>query len=573
MARDSDIHTPHDALAGIPPQVTALSDGAAPNGEQVASQAADRLIENAARAWQASDTKRTLFETIISRAASKDGQKTAIQDSEGNTLTYKRLVLGSLILGAKLSKNTKSGEAIGVLLPNVAGLAVTVLGLNAHGRVAAMLNFTAGPRNIVSAVKTSVTRKVVTSRRFVDTAKLHHIIEALEKAELPGGDKIQIVYLEDVRKSIGAPAKALGAVRSLMAASFHRRSGMTAEKPAVILFTSGTEGAPKGVVLSNANLIANAHQIFAHANGFLTSDDTVMNPLPMFHSFGLTAGTLMPLIHGMSVVLYPSPLHYKQIPQFIKKTGATVLFATDTFLQGYARAAGTDDLKTVRFVVAGAERVKDATRELWKELGTDIQEGYGATECAPVIACNLPPINTYGTVGPVLPGIDLKLEPVEGITEGGRLKVRGPNVMMGYLFAEHPGVVSPPEDGWHDTGDIVTVTNGMIAIRGRAKRFAKIGGEMVSLAAVEALAADLWPDAQHVVVSRPDPRKGEQLILATDKPDAKIADLSIHARKEGFPELWVPRAVMVVGAIPILGSGKVDLPATIKMVQEAHPFQ
>ncbi len=512
----------------------------------------------------------TLFEALLEARAKHGGSKVIVEDSERQSLTYDRLILGSLVLGAELTRRTKIGEAVGVLLPNVSGLVVTILALNAHARVPALLNFTAGPRNISSAVKTALVKTVVTSRRFVEAGKLETIIEALEETTLQTGDRVRIVYLEDVRAKIGVLAKATGVLRNLAPRMFHRRCGMTPKRPAVVLFTSGTEGAPKGVALSNNNLVANARQIFAHAGGMLSSDDTAMNPLPMFHSFGLTAGTLMPILHGMKVVLYPSPLHYRQIPKLVRDTKATVLFATDTFLQGYARAADEGDLSTLRFVVAGAERVKDPTRKLWEKIGTQILEGYGATECAPVIACNLPPTNRPGSVGKTLPGVDTRLEPVTGISHGGRLLVRGPNVMSGYIFHDRPGIIVPPPGGWHDTGDIVTIDDGFVTIKGRAKRFAKIGGEMVSLAAVETLAADLWPDAQHVVVNLPDARKGEQLILVTDKPDAEKPALQAHARTSGFPELWVPKAILVVGAIPVLGSGKVDLAATQAMARQTR---
>jgi acyl-[acyl-carrier-protein]-phospholipid O-acyltransferase/long-chain-fatty-acid--[acyl-carrier-protein] ligase len=297
-----------------------------------------------------------------------------------------------------------------------------------------------------------------------------------------------------------------------------------------------------------------------------------MNPLPMFHSFGLTAGTLMPLLNGMRSVLYPSPLHYKQIPKFIKATKATLLFSTDTFLQGYARAADDGDTDSLRYVVAGAERVKDTTREMWSRSGTEILEGYGATECSPVISCNLPAQKQHGSVGRALPGIETRLVPVEGIADGGRLHVRGPNVMAGYILPATPGVTIPPPEGWHDTGDIVTIEDGFIHIRGRAKRFAKIGGEMVSLAAIEALASGIWPDNTHVCVSLPDPRRGESLVLVTDKPDAEKSALADYAREQGFTELWVPKALLVTQQIPILGSGKVDYTATLEMAREARPL-
>ena len=311
----------------------------------------------------------------------------------------------------------------------------------------------------------------------------------------------------------------------------------------------------------------------AHAYG-LTRDEIVLNPLPMFHSYGLTAATLMPLLSGMKVVLYPSPLHYKEIPKLIGATKATVLFATDTFLQGYARGAEADDLKTVKYVIAGAEKIKDQTRALWAKYGTTILEGYGATECAPVLACSLPNRTKPNSVGALLPGIEARLEPVAGIEHGGRLMVRGPNVMAGYLLADKPGVLVPPQDGWHDTGDIVEIdATGLVSIKGRAKRFAKIGGEMISLAAVEALVAGLWPENNSVVLSVPDERKGEQLMLVTDRKGAQRSDILGIAKAEGVPELWVPRQILVVDEIPIMATGKTDFMATHEMIRNQRMAQ
>ncbi len=524
-------------------------------------------------AFDARLANQTLFDAIIEASRKYGPNREAVVDADRQRLTYKRLILSALVLGRKLADLTEPSSTVGVLLPNAAGAVVTLLGLNAFGRTAAMLNFTAGVRNLTSALKTGPIRVVLTSRRFIETAKLEDVVRALEAVEPVPGRRTRIVYLEDVRASISTLDKVRGAAASLFAASAARRHGMRPERAAVVLFTSGTEGAPKGVVLSNTNLVANARQILQHAGGMLSSADIVLNPLPMFHSFGLTAATLMPLLGGMKVVLYPSPLHYKQVTRTISEHKASVLFATDTFLMGYARAADATDLASIRYVIAGAERVKEATRQAWARTGALILEGYGATECSPVIACNLPHLNVPGTVGPLLPGIETHLEKVEGIDEGGRLKVRGPNVMSGYILADTPGVVYPPQDGWHDTGDVVTIDeNTVITIKGRAKRFAKIGGEMVSLAAVEALASQLWPDSQHVVVNLPDDRKGEQLVLVTDKPDADKARLLAHAKANGFPELWVPRAVMVVGSIPVSSTGKVDFQATLAMTRQARPL-
>jgi acyl-[acyl-carrier-protein]-phospholipid O-acyltransferase/long-chain-fatty-acid--[acyl-carrier-protein] ligase len=373
-----------------------------------------------------------------------------------------------------------------------------------------------------------------------------------------------------VRASLGIFDKLTGALRAAFAERIYRAAPEKADKPAVILFTSGTEGAPKGVVLTNANLIANAKQSIAHLSSVLVPGEILLNPLPIFHSFGLTAGTVVPLLAGVKCVLYPSPLHYKQVPKFIEKVKATWIVSTDTFLAGYARAAEPGQLASLRYAVAGAERVKEPTRQLWGKSGAVLLEGYGVTETSPVLACNLPQTNRDGTVGRLLPGIETRLEEVAGLNDGKRLFVRGPNVMAGYLLPDNPGVIVRPQGGWHDTGDIVSIDDGYVSIRGRAKRFAKLGGEMVSLAAVETLACGLWSDAQHVVLSFPDPRKGEQLLLVTDKPQASKDELLAHARREGFPELWVPKSILVVPAVPVLASGKVDLQATVELARQAQ---
>jgi len=502
---------------------------------------------------------RTLGAALIDARDRFGGSKPVLEDPERNPLSYNRLILGALVLGRKLIAGTAPREHVALLLPNVSALPVALLGLVFRGRVPVVLNFTAGAANLVSATRTAEVKTIVTSRRFIESGKLDDVLAALAEG-------CRVVYLEDVRRSITSGDKLRGFVQSLAPRAVigaHRAKPFDA---AVVLFTSGTEGSPKGVVLSHANLVANAMQVAQHASGQITPADTMFNPLPMFHSFGLTAGLLFPLLNGIRTVLYPSPLHYKQVPKLIRETGATVLVGTDTFLQGYARAAAPGDLDSVRIAVAGAERVKDETRALWSGTGTVLLEGYGATECSPVICCNLPSDNRPGTVGRFLPGMTWRLEPVPGIHEGGRLAVRGPNVMGGYLFADQPGRLRRPDGGWHDTGDIVSVSeDGFCRIAGRAKRFAKIGGEMVSLAAVEALAAKLWPSATHVAVVLADKRKGEQIVLVSDRPDAERDALAAFAKQEGVPELWLPRAVLVTGALPVLGSGKIDYAATTEL--------
>src|SRR6185503_16994841 len=240
---------------------------------------------------------------------------------------------------------------------------------------------------------------------------------------------------------------------------WNRKKPLVVRKPgdwAAVLFTSGSEGTPKGVVLSHRNMLANAAQAAARID--FGRQDKVFNVLPVFHSFGLTVGLVLPLVSGVRIYLYPSPLHYRIVPELVYGTNATILFGTDTFLNGYARTAHPYDFNRVRLIMAGAEAVKDRTRQIYSEkFGVRILEGYGVTETAPVLAINTPHANRVGTVGRLSPLMDARLEPVPGIDEGGRLLVRGPNVMLGYYRAEAPGVLEAPPDGWHDTGDIVTI--------------------------------------------------------------------------------------------------------------------
>jgi acyl-[acyl-carrier-protein]-phospholipid O-acyltransferase/long-chain-fatty-acid--[acyl-carrier-protein] ligase len=443
--------------------------------------------------------------------------------------------------------------------------AVTFFGLQAFHRVPAMLNFSAGPRNVVLACETARRKVVYTSRRFVETAKLTEMIAAIE------GSGVKVAYLEDVRKSITIFNKLLGVVRSKMAGTYYyfANKSLDPDTPCVILFTSGTEGAPKGVVLSHTNVQANRCQVSSRID--FGPSDIVLNALPMFHSFGLTCGTLLPVLSGLRTFLYPSPLHYRIVPELAYDTNATIMFGTDTFLAGYARYAHPYDFYCMRYVFAGAEKVKDETRRIWSErFGLRVFEGYGATETAPALTMNTPMHNRPGAVGRLLPGIDHRLEPMPGIEQGGKLLVSGPNIMAGYLRHENPGVLEPPEDRWYDTGDIVTVDeDGFVHIQGRAKRFAKIGGEMISLAAVESFVVALWPEFTHAVVNVPDPRKGERLVLVTDFQDAKRDALMAYARSNGIAELSIPRSIVLVARIPVLGTGKMDYVGILKLAEDA----
>ena len=476
------------------------------------------------------------------------------EDIERAPMSYDGLVLASTILGRKLSRHTGRGRVLGLLLPNANALATTFMACQAEGIVPAMLNYTAGAAGIQSAITAAKIDTIVTARVFIERARLERIVEQL-------ASKVRILYLEDIRQSVTLLEKLAGLTLRPWAAMRHRRRRLAQDDPAVVLFTSGTEGPPKGVALSHRNLLANVRQIAARID--FTSSDRVFNALPLFHSFGMTGGLILPMLAGIKTFLYPSPLHYRIVPEMIYDTSATIMFGTDTFLAGYARAAHPYDFYAMRYVFAGAERVRDETRALWMEkFGLRILEGYGVTECSPVIAVNTPMHFKPGTVGRALPDVECRLEPVPGVANGARLYVRGPNVMLGYLKVDRPGEIQRPEGGWHDTGDLIDAdefsVTGFIRILGRAKRFAKVAGEMVSLSAVEAMIQARWPGAHHAVLALPDPRRGEQLVLLTTARDVTRPELTAQAQCAGLPGLWIPTDIFPVDAVPLLGTGKTD---------------
>ena len=547
---------PQLSIATLPPLTMAELANLA--GSPEAATPANALFDRFAEGRLAgADLDRTLFQTMRDAADRFGWSHPILEDVVTGKLTYQRLFIGARVLGSRFATVTAPGEAVGVLLPNTNGVVLILLGLVSAGRVAAMVNYTAGPASVTAAVRTALIRTVVSSRAFVEKAGLAEIIEAVQA----GGAKI--LWLEDIRASVSTFDKASAAL--LWRVPLHRQD---AAKPAIILFTSGSEGTPKAVVLSHRSLLANAMQVEARIA--ISPTDKLLNVLPVFHSFGLSGGTILPLVTGVKLFLYPSPLHYKLIPEVAKKSRPTIMFGTDTFLAAYARTADDDDFASLRLLVAGAEAVQPETRRVWRErFGAEIVEGFGLTEAAPVVAVNSATHGRDGTVGRLLPGMRMRLEAVEGVAEGARLWLAGPNLMLGYMTAERPGELQPIEGDWHDSGDIVSVDrDGFITICGRAKRFAKIAGEMISLGAVEMLAQALWPEQRHAVVSVPDKRRGERIVLVTTATEADADALRRYGKKAGAAELMVPGDIVKVAEIPVLGSGKTDYVSARRLALE-----
>ena len=526
-------------------------------GRQLADVMADLMFETA-------NIDQTLVERLLEARRIHGGAHVIAEDVGRAPLSYNALITRSIVLGRKLCHYSETNETIGVLLPSTLATVAAFWGLQFHSRVPAMLNYTVGEQGMISACETAELKRVITSRRFIQQAKLEQAVAALS-------EKVELIYLEDVAESVNIFDKVLGLLQSRIDRWLLQLARRDANQRAIVLFTSGSEGTPKGVVLSHRNLLANIQQLVSRID--FNAQDVALNALPLFHSFGLTAGMVLPITSGMRVFFYPSPLHYRVVPEVAYDINATILFGTNTFLAGYARFADAYDFYSLRYVFAGAEKLQEDVRRSWQDkFGVRIFEGYGATETSPVIAGNTPLANQPGTVGRLMPGMEYRLVTVPGLEEGQRLQVRGPNVMLGYLLHDKPGVLVPPAtelgEGWYDTGDIVTIdANGFVRICGRAKRFAKVAGEMVSLTSVEVLASKAWPNALHAAIAVPDARKGEQVVLLTTVEGAERATLLAQAQNDGVAEISVPRQVKYVHNMPVLGTGKIDYVAAAKLVE------
>lgn len=405
-----------------------------------------------------------LFEAFIASVSLFGKGRKILEDTKQVEYTYRQLLMMSLGLGKLLSRHTAPHEAVGVLMPTAAPTLALIFGLSAMGRIPTVLNFTSDAEGLQSACDGALVKTIISSKAFIEQSKLKSKLDTLKN--------VRILYLEDLK-----PTMSLADKLWLMGYAIHFPRAVAVQSDpgsaAVILFTSGSEGPPKGVVLSHDAILANIAQIRAIVD--FTTSDKVLNALPIFHSFGLTAGTLLPILGGIPLFMYPSPLHYRVIPEIAYDRSCTVLFGTNTFLNNYAKNAHPYDFYKMRYVVAGAEKLSDSVRNLWFEkFGIRIFEGYGATETAPVIALNTQMAFRSGTVGQLLPGIQHTLIPVTGIEHGGVLHVKGANVMSGYLRSSNPGVLEKPfsgaGEGWYDTGDIVSIdSDGFVRIHGRVK--------------------------------------------------------------------------------------------------------
>ncbi|UCH49983.1 MAG: AMP-binding protein [Betaproteobacteria bacterium] len=497
--------------------------------------------------------RKSVFESFLDAIARYGRSREMIEDQDEQVRTYGTVLKGSLVISRWIRRYTRSGENVGMLLPNVIPSVCAVLGLAAAGRVPAIFNFTAGSAAVKSAAIAAGVRTVITSSKFIARAQLEPLLEVL-------GD-YRIIYLEDIRGELGLLDKlwlmtfALWFPRKVMA-----KPAMS--DPSVVLFTSGSEDRPKGVVLSHEAVISNVAQIRSVFD--FSPRDKIFNPLPMYHAYSFTAGLILSLVTGTPMFLYVSPLKYRAIPELVYRRDCTVLYGTSTFLSYYAQNAEPMDFRKLRYVIAGGEKLSDDVALTWlNKFGLRIYEGYGTTEAAPVVSLATNDTHRLGHVGRFLPGVEHQIQRVEGINRGGVLHIRAPNLMLGYYRVTRPGVIEGPRSaigvGWYDTGDVVDVDDdGLVTILGRTKRFTKVAGEMVSLDVMEKVASAASPGHHHAAIALLQKHGTETTLLFTTDATLTRAELAEAARASGAPELAVARKLVALPEIPLLSNGKTD---------------
>jgi acyl-[acyl-carrier-protein]-phospholipid O-acyltransferase/long-chain-fatty-acid--[acyl-carrier-protein] ligase len=569
FSRLSDDHPrklfPKVTLTILPTTHIAMPDmPSAKQRRRMAGEAMRRIMQEMLFARQ---TAKTLFGALLD-AIDIHGRKTLlVEDMKQVEESYGELLKKSLALGRLTEKISAQDETVGVLMPNVSNTVCLIFGMSAMRRTPAMLNYTTGTQGMSNACVAAGIKTIITSRQFLETAKLVDTV-----AVIPN---VRLVYLEDLRSQFSLVDKLWLMAYALHFPRFAQKSSGP-EKPAAVLFTSGSEGKPKGVVLSHNAILANIAQIRAVID--FSPADKFFIALPLFHAFGFT-GSILTMVMGAKLFLYPSPLHYRVIPEVIYDRNCTVLFGTSTFLGNYAIFAHPYDFYKLRYVLAGAEKLNEEVRKTWMDkFGIRILEGYGTTECAPVLAVNTPMASRAGSVGTLLPGLQHKLLPVPGLERGGLLHVKGPNVMLGYYLYDNPAVLKPTSAeigegengvGWYNTGDIVEIdADGFIHILGRVKRFAKVAGEMVSLETVEQIANHASPEHQHAASTQVDAQRGENILLFTTDTSLNCEALQASARELGSPEIAIARKIIVLSEVPLLGTGKTDY-VTLKQLAEA----
>jgi len=493
------------------------------------------------------------------RTAKAAGEKTAIIDrSTGSRLTYGRTLVASLILAEKFEQ----GEAgfIGIMLPTSAGCILSILGALLSGRTPVMINYSTGAaQNCAFAQKKCDFKTIITSKALLDK---------INCPRMPG-----MIFIEDLLASVSAFDKIRAALQSklplpLLLNSVH---GGADDDPAVVLFTSGSERDPKAVPLTHRNIAANLTGISAIIG--LTADEIFLANLPLFHVFGLTVTMWLPLRYGMTIVSYANPLEFKSICEIIRDEKVTFVVGTPLFMWGYLRKSEPGDFASCRIMLTGADKTPDSLRqEFFQKHQLELLEGYGCTETSPVISSNVPGASRPGSVGKPLPNIQVRLEHYEtgetsGVGEIGKILVMGDSIMTGY-FDDFEATTLSTRRGWYDTGDMgYQDADGYLWHVGRLKRFVKIGGEMVSMIRVENVLERCLPEGVACcVVEVPDGVRGARIVAAV----TQVVDQAniLRQMSEELPNISLPKHFVVIEALPIMGTGKIDFRRTTELVRE-----
>ena len=562
----------------VPYPVT-VSYGAPMSSPVAATEVRQRVQELGEEAWRYRKADRRLLQHSFIRAARRHPFRFAFADATRPRVSCLESLAGAVAIARALRPHWINQYTVGIMLPPSVGGALVNLAATLSGRTVVNLNYTAGRRGVESMARQAGLETIVTSRVFFEKAKL----------EMPEG--IKIIWIEEVRKTIGTAERVRAFAMALFAPIGMLEQGVGAvHRPhlddlATIIFSSGSTGEPKGVMLSHFNLDANVEgvvQIF-----HLGPADRVLGILPFFHSFGYLATIWLTVIHGVGVVYHPTPLDAGAIGELMEKQRVTILIATPTFLQMYWRRCTPGQFGSVRVVLTGAEKLSDRLAGAFEEkFGIRPIEGYGVTECSPVIAVSCPdfraagfyqPASRRGTVGQPLPGVSVRIvdpdsyEPLPVGTPG-MLLVKGPNLMQGYL--NRPDLTATVmHDGWYVTGDVAVLDeDGFLTITDRLSRFAKIGGEMVPHGKVEEALQQAVESEEQVfaVTSIPDDKKGEQLAVLYTLDESVLPGVLEQIAASGLPNLFIPRkdAFIKVEQLPVLGTGKLDLRALKQVALE-----
>jgi acyl-[acyl-carrier-protein]-phospholipid O-acyltransferase/long-chain-fatty-acid--[acyl-carrier-protein] ligase len=521
-----------------------------------------------------SKEERSLAEVFV-RAARKNWARRCISDSMGKSYSYGQVLTTTVSLAEQLDKITKGQDRVGILLPPSTGAALVNFAAALLGRVTVNLNYSVTNTLVESAVEQSGIETIISSKSFISKMK--------KLKDLP-----RVVFLEEITEGIGWKAKvrAYLKARLLPVESLVRARRGKADSPATIIFSSGSSGRPKGVMLSHRNIISNIESLVSIFD--LRPADNLCGVLPFFHSFGYTCSLWLPVFAGVSASYAANPLDASTVGRVAGQNRSTILFAAPSFLPNYIRRVEPADFSGLRAVVVGAEKMKKRIADAFEErFGVRPLEGYGATELSPVVSLNIPDElsrnpelsgHKEGSVGKLIPGIEIRIvDPQDGrelpFGQEGLLEVKGPNVMCGYLNDEQQ-TREVIKDGWYNTQDMASIDGeGFLTITGRQSRFSKIAGEMVPHSCIEHIFHNaLDTDEQLVAVtSVPDDRKGEELVVLYLEQAGEAEELYNIICQSDLPNLWKPRRenYIKIESMPALGSGKLDVAQLRKIAEQA----